>query len=71
MRMKTGDLKRLGKTGIYQTTTGYTMTLHQNGVIGARSPDCDYTELEEKASDIREAKRLFVAWANRHSLGWY
>ena len=47
MRMKTGDLKRLGKTGTYLTTTGYTMTLHQNGVIGAFA-DCDYTELEEK-----------------------
>lgn len=69
MRMKSGDLKRIGSTGSYSAANGYGMVYFHSGIVGARSPDGGYTELEEKAADIREAKRLFVAWANRHMVG--
>ena len=69
MVIKVGSLKRLGNTNTYNGPDGYSMTLHQNGAIGARSPYCDYVELEDRTSDIREAKRLYVAWANRQARG--
>lgn len=69
MRMKVGDLKRLGSSGQYHTSTGYVMVFFPSGVIGARTPCGSYFELQERSEDVREAKRKFIEWANRHQSG--
>lgn len=67
MRMKVGDLKRLSPSlAQWSTASGYVFVMFPNGVLGARAPDGYYTELEEKATDARQAKSYFVAWANSY-----
>ncbi len=69
MKIKVGDLKKLGTGGNYITANGYSMVYFPGGIVAARTPDGGYTELEERAADVREAKRMFVGWANRHASG--
>lgn len=68
--MKVGDLKRLSPSlDQWSTSTGYVLVMFPTGVLGARTPDGHYTELEETTTDARKAKRLFVQWANSYFSG--
>ena len=67
MRMKVSDLKRLSSTSDeWRTKSGFAMVIFPSGIIGARTPDGRYTELEEVTTDPIKAKRFFIQWANNN-----